>query len=93
VRAIEAFLKEHRFLVEPACAASIAPLFLSAVARAEGREGGGGGEGEEEGAFRLSAEEKGAASGGPIVVVVIVCGGNGVSMELLNAWKSKLGLT
>ncbi len=58
VDACLAFADDHRLLVEPACGAALAPLYLKRASLQEFRS-----------------------------IAVIVCGGNGVTLELLNQWK------
>jgi hypothetical protein len=57
--------------VEPACAASLAPLYHPELLQTAGG-----------GSFSDYT--------GP--VVAIVCGGNGVNLDTISAWRRKLGL-
>ena len=69
-QAVDACLKfadDHRFLVEPACGASLAAVCTSGLIQ---------------GSNPALADVKN--------VVVVVCGGNGVSLELLNGWKNNI---
>ena len=63
-------LDTHRLLVEPACAAALAPLFAPQIFQ------------------ELDLDIQ--ALDGPIVV--IVCGGSGVTLDQVSAWKSEVGL-
>ena len=62
------FAAEHRMLVEPACGASLAPLYSDRLRS------------------KLLEKLDGQADS---AIVVEVCGGSGVNLELLEAWKSQ----
>jgi L-serine/L-threonine ammonia-lyase len=61
------FAADHRMLVEPACGASLAPLYSE----------------------RLRSKLLEGIDGKDKVIVVEVCGGSGVSLGLLEAWKQQ----
>ena len=69
--AIDACLKfasDHRMLVEPACGASLAPLYSDRLRQ------------------KLLDELQGDTTS---AIVVEVCGGSGVNLDLLEAWKEQ----
>lgn len=61
------FAADHRILVEPACGASLAPLYSERLRNKLLKE--------------VDDKDK--------VIVVEVCGGSGVSLDLLEAWKQQ----
>jgi len=69
------FAKDHRMLVEPACGASLAPLYSERLRTKLLGE--------------LLLEEGGNEEEESSAIVVEVCGGSGVDLELLAGWKAQ----
>ncbi len=70
-------LDDHRFLVEPACAAALSAVYNPAIL--DGLEA----------AAHVRARAAAPGSGG---IVVVVCGGSGVSLDLIASWRARVGL-
>jgi L-serine/L-threonine ammonia-lyase len=68
---------DHRFLVEPACAAGLAAAYTPGLLQEL-----------EVDAHILERARSGECSG----IVLVVCGGSSVTLDLLAQWRKKVGL-